>query len=73
LLELLYVAVNVTFVFTPTVEVLMVNVADVWPAGTVTVDVAGVAADGVSLLRETTAPPTGAPALMVTVPVAVKP
>jgi hypothetical protein len=58
-------------VWLATPPVVIVKVADVLPAGTVTL--AGSVAAGLPLDRVTTAPPVGAGALSVTVPVELAP
>lgn len=68
LATLLNTAVNVTVVSAVTFTCLTANVADVFPAGTVTV-FGAVAAAGVELLSATTRPLDGAGPLIVTVPV----
>jgi hypothetical protein len=67
-----YVADTTTSVEAPTALVVAVNVADVWPAATVTL--AGTATTPMSALDSvTTAPLAGAGSLIVTVPVEVFP
>src|SRR5579864_3663065 len=67
-----YVAVMTEEVFATTPSVATVNVVDVLPAGTVTL-AATVAAAVLLLARVTTAPPVGAWAFRVTVPVELVP
>ena len=62
-----YFAVSVTDVTAFTLAVVTANVAEVAPCGTVTVD--GTLAAALALERDTTAPPEGAAAVSVTVPV----
>lgn len=62
---------SVTFVETVTVFVVMVNVADVAPAGTVTET--GTVAEAPPDFSATTTPPAGAGAVSVTVPVTLLP
>jgi hypothetical protein len=68
LLTALYVAVRVGAVFAATVAVVIANVAVVAPWATVTL--AGTEAAALLLERVTAAPPAGAAASSVTVPVA---
>lgn len=63
--------VTLTGVSAETASVFAVNVAEFWPA--VTVTLAGTMTAPLLLERETTVPPTGAAVLSVTVPVAVVP
>ena len=67
----LEVAVNVTFVEDSTLFVLTTNLAEVCPAGTMTV--AGTVAVELPLFNETVKPPTGAGESKVTTPVEVAP
>jgi hypothetical protein len=67
-----YVPEITTLVFDDTLCVLTVKLALVWPADTVTLD-GTVAADVLLLVRVTVAPPEGAAALRVTVPVELFP
>jgi hypothetical protein len=69
-----YVAEITTEVFVATGVVVIVNVAEVLPAGTVTLPAVGTWTTEVLLLcKVTTAPPTGAAPFRVTVPVEVFP
>jgi hypothetical protein len=70
-LEALYVAVMTALVTDATAVVVTVNVPVVEPAATVTL--AGTVADALLLERLTSAPPVGAVALTVTVPVELAP
>ncbi len=63
-----YIPETVTGVEVPTVPVATVNVVEVVPAATVTLD-GTVAAVVLLLVNVTTAPPLGAPPLRVTVPI----
>jgi hypothetical protein len=70
-LELSRSALIVAVAALDTAVVVTLNVADVWPAATVTV--LGVVTPPMLLLRETVDPPDGAATLMLTVPIAVLP
>src|SRR3954467_6024143 len=71
LLPLPNVPVTVTTVFCATVDVVIVNVADVWPAGTVTIG--GACAIELLVAIVIDAPPEGATPVSVTVAVTVLP
>lgn len=67
----LYVPVMFTLATAVTLTVVIANVADVAPAGTVTL--AGTAAETLELVSVTTTPPAGAAPLRITVPVTPAP